>query len=71
MDQATSLGRPDAGGMVSFGTGVYLAWFEQQDRGFAIGITTGGLLQLNAQRSGYAAIISALAVPWQCLGRLV
>lgn len=32
------------------------AWFQQEDIGFATGITIGGLLQLNASRLGYAAI---------------
>jgi len=37
-----------------------VAWFQQEDLGFASAITIGGLLQLNAQRLGYAAILRAL-----------
>jgi len=43
-------------GLVSFCNGAYVAWFQQEDIGFATGITIGGLLQLNASRLGYAAI---------------
>ncbi|CAK8988899.1 unnamed protein product [Durusdinium trenchii] len=43
-------------GIVSFCAGGYIAWFQQDDLGFATGITIGGLLQLNAARLGYGSI---------------
>jgi len=43
-------------GVLGFTFGAYLAWCPVEDYSFSIPITIGGILQVNAQRIGYAAI---------------